>query len=89
MNVVKRPLSQAIQSQDPIPNKRALTEAEAAEYISVGRSTLRKARMTGALEGRLEMPPFVKFGRSVRYLIDDLDAWLTSRRVNHSAQKRA
>ena len=57
--------------------KRALTEQEAATYISMSRSFLRQGRMTGRLENRAAPPPHIKIGnRSIRYLIDDLDNWL-------------
>lgn len=58
--------------------KRALSEIEASEYISMSRSFLRQARMEGNRENRTPAPPFIKIGRSVRYLKDDLDAWLES-----------
>ncbi|MBU2877716.1 helix-turn-helix transcriptional regulator [Aliiglaciecola lipolytica] len=56
--------------------KRALSEIEASEYISMSRSFLRQARMEGNRDNRTPAPPFIKIGRSVRYLRDDLDAWL-------------
>lgn len=59
---------------------RALTEPEAASYLSVSRSFLRQARMHGNRIGRAPAPPHIKFGRAVRYLKDDLDAWLEEHR---------
>jgi predicted DNA-binding transcriptional regulator AlpA len=32
--------------------------------------------MDGMRENRTPGPPFVKVGRAVRYLVEDLDAWL-------------
>ena len=59
--------------------QRALTEAEAAEYLSVSRSLLRQGRMAGDRKGRLSGPPWIKMGsRSIRYLKEDLDQWLES-----------
>lgn len=58
--------------------KRALTEVETAEYIGMSRSFLRQSRMEGNRENRTPAPPFIKIGRSVRYLIEDLDNWLDS-----------
>lgn len=55
---------------------QVLTEVEAARYISMSRSWLAQARMTG----NPDAPPFLKIGRSVRYLIADLDQWLAERR---------
>lgn len=58
--------------------KRALTEIETAEYIGMSRSFLRQARMEGNRERRTPAPKFIKVGRSVRYIKDDLDSWLDS-----------
>lgn len=59
-------------------NKRALSEIEASEYIGMSRSFLRQSRMDGNRENRTPAPPFLKIGRSVRYLKEDLDNWLNS-----------
>lgn len=58
------------------PPKRAYSEIEASEYICMSRSFLRQSRMEGNREGRTPAPPFIKIGRSVRYLKEDLDNWL-------------
>lgn len=55
---------------------RALTEIEAAKYIGMSRSFLAQARMDGRRDNRTPAPPFIKIGRSVRYLREDLDNWL-------------
>lgn len=55
---------------------KALTEIEAAQYIGMSRSFLAQARMDGIRDTRTPAPPFIKIGRSVRYLQDDLDTWL-------------
>ena len=68
-------------------NKRALSEIEAAEYIGMSRSFLRQSRMEGNRENRTPAPPFIKIGRAVRYLKDDLDNWLNSFcRLEHLGQ---
>jgi len=56
--------------------KRALRDPEAAEYIGMSRSFLRQSRMDGVRQNRTPGPPFIKIGRAVRYLKEDLDAWL-------------
>ncbi|NMU84762.1 helix-turn-helix domain-containing protein, partial [Vibrio parahaemolyticus] len=56
--------------------KRAYTEQETATYIGMSRSYLRQARMEGQRNNRTIAPPFIKIGRAVRYLKEDLDAWL-------------
>ena len=58
-------------------DSRALTEQQASLYINFSRSFLRQSRMDGVRENRTPSPKWIKCGkRSVRYLIDDLDAWL-------------
>ncbi|GAA6170812.1 hypothetical protein NBRC116592_04820 [Colwellia sp. KU-HH00111] len=57
---------------------RVLSEIETAEYIGMSRSFLRQSRMEGNRENRTPAPPFIKIGRSVRYLVEDLDSWLDS-----------
>ena len=56
--------------------KRALTEKEAGRYIGMSRSFLAQSRMDGHRENRTPAPPFIKIGRAVRYLKEDLDRWL-------------
>lgn len=69
----------------PNDTRRALSEAEAAQYIGMSRSFLRQDRMNGHRENRTPAPPFIKIGRNVRYLRDDLDAWLESHRPTGKA----
>lgn len=54
----------------------SLPSKQAAEYIGMSESWLRKSR----LEGNTDAPPYLKIGKSVRYLKSDLDAWLNQRR---------
>ena len=46
----------------------------AARYLGLGRRTLDRLRITGG------GPPYFKFGNSVRYRREDLDAWAQTRR---------
>jgi len=62
------------------PNHRLLTETQAAPYIGMSRSFLRQSRMNGKRENRTPGPPFLKIGRKVLYLAEDLDAWLLEHR---------
>lgn len=70
--------------------KRALTEGQAAAYLGVSRSFLRRARMTGPLN-KSEGPPYVRIGRrkGIRYLVDDLDGYLHHRRVPVQSRVKA
>lgn len=56
----------------------AMAEPEAANYIGCSVQFLRLSRHYGNRPGHAEGPPFVKLGggRSIRYLRNDLDAWL-------------
>lgn len=67
--------------------KRAFSEIETAEYIGMSRSFLRQSRMEGNRTNRTPAPPFIKIGRAVRYLKEDLDNWLNSfSRLEHLGQ---
>lgn len=55
---------------------KVISELEAATYIGMSRSFLAQSRMDGNRENRTPAPPFIKIGRSVRYLVEDLDSWL-------------
>lgn len=66
---------------------RALSEREAARYIGMSRSFLAQSRMDGPRANRTPAPPFIRIGRSVRYLLDDLDGWLDQfRKLDHINQ---
>ncbi len=56
-------------------------DAEAANYIGMSESWLRQSRM----RGNPDAPPYIKIGKSVRYLKADLDAWLD--RLRHVEPK--
>ena len=61
---------------EPTTRSRTLPDREAAIYIGMSESWLRQSRVTG----NPDAPPFLKIGRSVRYLRADLDIWLEQRR---------
>lgn len=71
---------------DTTVEKRAYTEQETAVYIGMSRSFLRQARMEGQRKNRTIAPPFIKIGRAVRYLKEDLDNWLDNHtKLDHLA----
>ena len=56
-----------------------LNEKEAAKYISMSTSYLRKSRMDGDIKDRLPAPPFVRIGQkntTIRYRLSDLKKWV-------------
>lgn len=63
-------------------NKHALTDSETACYIGMSESFLRQSRMNGDRHNRTPGPKYLKIGRAVRYLKEDLDAWLYEHRVD-------
>jgi len=67
-----------MQHTGSVPQARAVSELEAAKYIGMSRSYLAQSRMDGKRDNRTPAPPFIKIGRSVRYLREDLDSWLDS-----------
>jgi len=60
---------------------RAVSEGDAARYLGISQSSLRKGRMAGRRTAQMSSPPFVKMGRRVVYLIEDLDAWISTNRI--------
>ena len=60
-------------------SSRALDEHEAARYCGISESFLRASRLSNP---RTAGPAYIRLGlRAVRYLPEDLDAWMTSQRV--------
>lgn len=51
-----------------------LNVRDAATFLGCSESFLNNARISGG------GPAFIKVGRAVRYAVDDLQAWLASRR---------
>ena len=66
-----------------------VTEQEAAEIIGMSVQFLRQSRMDGFRQNRTPGPPYHKFGRSVRYKINDLIDWLDAHRVELRPHKGA
>ena len=63
-----------------LDGRRALSTGDAAKYIGWSEIFLRAARSKGKRKNRTPGPAFVKVGRKVVYLIDDLDRWLEQHR---------
>lgn len=55
---------------------KGLKSLDSDRYLGFPPGTLKLARHTGTLYGQ-EPPSFLKIGRSVLYLRDDLDLWIT------------
>lgn len=54
---------------------RALNDVEASQLLGLRPQTLRNWRI--ARKG----PPYHKFGRAVRYRVEDLEKWFTSKKI--------
>lgn len=66
----------------PDDDSRMLSEREAARYIGMSMSFLAKDRSNGYRYGITQGPEFVRSGRrTIRYRIEDLDAWIMKNRV--------
>lgn len=61
--------------KDVIP-ARLISDRETANYIGVSVDFLRKCRSEGNRQNRTIGPPYVRFGRSIRYDLGDLNAWI-------------
>lgn len=60
----------------PDLNRPNLNEADAAFYLGLSVSSLRKSRMNGPRANHLPPPPYVKLGRRVIYRAADLARFL-------------
>jgi len=58
-----------------------LTENQVAEYLNLKRATLTNWR------NRLKGPPYVRIEGAIRYPKDELEAWISSRRVQYEARR--
>ncbi|WP_042442923.1 helix-turn-helix domain-containing protein [Azospirillum sp. B510] len=56
-----------------------------SQYTGISVSTLRQQRVKGGPDSI----PYIKIGRSVRYLRSDLDAYMAARRVTSTIEARA
>ena len=61
-----------------VTNRQSLNEAQAANYLGISVSSLRKSRMNGPRANHLPPPPYVKLGRRVIYRAADLASFLES-----------
>ncbi|MDD3020591.1 MAG: helix-turn-helix domain-containing protein [Alphaproteobacteria bacterium] len=59
--------------------KRYLSEKQTADYIGLSVKTLQRMRVSG------NGMPFIKAGARVLYDIDDLNAYMTSRKVQSTS----
>ena len=59
---------------------RAVDTHGAAIYTGWSESFLRKARCMGNIPGVTPGPKYLKNGRKISYLIEELDFWLNSHR---------
>lgn len=57
-------------------DRRFYTEREAAAWLGYQYNSLRDARLTGKKLGGTTPPRHVAFGKSIRYDIADLEAWV-------------
>jgi excisionase family DNA binding protein len=58
------------------PHSPTIKERVAAEYLGLSVRTLQKRRF------ERQNPPYLKIGRSVRYRLEDLDAFLEAHRID-------
>jgi hypothetical protein len=65
-----------------------LHEGPAAEYIDMSVAFLQAGRSRGTTGGRSPTPAFHKFGRRVKYNVADLDAWISTRRIDAAPRPR-
>ncbi len=71
---------------EPINGDRLLTVQETAEVLGLAVSTLNRGRVYGTSD----LPGFVRIGKSIRYKLSTVQAYLASRQeFNHTTQADA
>lgn len=78
-------VAEAMPEQKAAPTKRAFTLKQAADYCGIGRTTLAEAKRDGLVKTEM-------VGGRPKYLIEELDRFIESRRpnvVNKQSAKRA
>ena len=60
--------------------RKLLSTTETANLLGLARNTLEHARVKGS------GPPFIRLGRRVRYRSEDVEAWVSERRVGSTSQ---
>ena len=60
-------------------DRELLDEQEAADYLNISLSTLRRYRYR--VDGRTDGPQIVKIGRAVRYARSDLDRFIKAQKA--------
>jgi predicted DNA-binding transcriptional regulator AlpA len=67
-------------STESIGLRPLVNEVVASQYVGLGRSSMKKNRVHGT------GPLYIKLGRSVRYRIEDLDAWIEKNVRNNTIE---
>lgn len=70
-------------SHNEYTNQMLLTREQVQASFGLSRRFLEIAAVRG------DGPPFIKIGRSVRYQVADLSAWISARRVRSTSQEVA
>jgi predicted DNA-binding transcriptional regulator AlpA len=60
-----------------------VTQRQAAEMLCLSERTLERFRVSGS------GPKFVRMGKSVRYRLSDVEAWIASRVVGSTSERTA
>ena len=79
----RQPSLADILRHDPRIFERPLNDSEAAELLGCTAQSLQVRRSRGS------GPPYIKDGKSVRYVVGDLLDWRASRRVNPKSRKES
>jgi predicted DNA-binding transcriptional regulator AlpA len=58
-----------------------LTQSECAEHLRLSERTLERFRVSGC------GPKFVRMGKSIRYRLCDVEAWIASRVVGSTSER--
>ena len=65
--------------------QQTVTEVGASEITGLSVSWHRQARSKSKRPDAIEGPPYIKYGKAVRYNVEDLHVWMQKHRIDPSA----
>lgn len=57
-------------------DKKFLSSIEVADYLGMDPNTVRGWRLKRITKGKFSYPPFIRIGRTIRYLKSDIDQYV-------------
>lgn len=69
--------------------RNLLSTEEAARFLGCHPVSLRRQRTEGIRKGYMPLVPYIRFGRSIKYQLSDLEAYIADHRVLPNDEPRS